>query len=109
VGVGLGVGVGVDVGLGLGVPLSVAVGVGVCVAVAVGVGVGVGVAGGGVPKAVPDNDTFCGVLVALSLMVRVLVSLVPLSFFALIGANVTETSQLPPPAGSIPRQSWLAL
>jgi len=75
--------------------------------VGVGVGVGVGVAVG-VPNATPDNATFCGAFVALSLSVRVLVSRVPRTFFALTGLNVTETSQMPP-AASIPRQFWLAV
>ncbi len=87
------------------------VGVGVAVGVGLSVGVGVGVAVGvavGVPNATPDNDTICGVFVALSLRMRVPVSRVPLTFFAVIGLNVTETSQMPP-AAIIPRQFWLAL
>lgn len=44
----------------------------------------------------------------VSLMVRVPVTVVPLSF-ALTGLNVIETSQLPPLPASVPRQFWLAL
>ncbi len=62
----------------------------------------------GVPNATPDNDTFCGVFLASSLTVRMPVSLVPLTFFALIGLKVTETSQMPVLAASVPRQFWLA-
>ncbi len=104
--------VGVAVAPGVPVAAGVELGLGVGLGIGVGVGVGLGVAVGvavGVPNATPDNDTFCGLFVALSLSVRVLVSWVPLGFFALIGLNVTETSQVPPPAARVAGQLFVEL
>src|ERR1700737_387443 len=57
----------------------------------------------GTPAPVPDNETVCGVLVALSLIVSVPV-LVPKA----VGVKVTEIEQKPPPEIAVPVQFWVS-